>query len=155
MSRKVVEGEKQLTASVWIISNSNPKKLLLVHHKKMGKWQQPGGHVDLFENPVEAAVREVREETGLDIGFLLKQIRPIDEDASFLPIPDFFMEQTIFPNADQPKHFHLDINYVVRIPEQEVSLNEKETHGIGWFTKEEIAELQTHGDTKVIVEKLL
>ena len=38
---------------------------LLHHHKRLGRWLQPGGHVDAAETPWEAAVREVREETGL------------------------------------------------------------------------------------------
>lgn len=95
VGKRVLEGEKHFTASVWILNKSNPKKMLLVHHKKLGKWQQPGGHIEQFENAIETAVREVKEETGLDISFLLKQIRIIDKEGSFLPVPRFFMEQTI------------------------------------------------------------
>ncbi len=152
---KVIEGEKQYTASVWILSSSTPKKMLLIHHKKLGKWQQPGGHIERFENPVEAAVREVQEETGLNINFLLKEINYIDEDASFLPVPKFVMEQMIPSHKDQPKHFHIDINYVVEVDEQKFVFNKDETHDIGWFTKAEIANLPTHGDTKIVVDQIM
>jgi len=155
MKRKVIEGEKQYTASVWVLSKSNPRKMLLIHHKKLGKWQQPGGHIEQFENPIEAAVREVREETGLSINFLLNEIEYVDEDASFLPVPRFIMEQMIPAHADQPKHYHIDLNYVVEVEDQKFELNEIETHNIGWFSKEEISKLPTHGDTKVIVEELM
>lgn len=155
MKRKVIEGEKQFTASVWILSSDSPKKVLLIHHKKLGRWLQPGGHIERFENPLEAAVREVKEETGIDIGFLKDQVHFIDDNASFLPIPKFLMEQTIPAFEDQPKHYHLDINYLVEIPEQSLKLSEHESHDIGWFTKEEISKLPFYKDTKIIVEKLM
>ena len=152
---KVREGEKHFTASVWILSSESPKKMLLVHHKKLGKWQQPGGHIEQFENAIQTAVREVKEETGLDISFLLKQIRIIDEEGSFLPVPRFFMEQTIPANNEDPQHFHLDLNYVVEVPEQKIKHKNLEARNIGWFTKKEIQKLPTHADTKVIVAKLM
>ncbi len=152
---KVFEGEKHFTASVWILSSESPKKMLLVHHKKLGKWQQPGGHIEQFENPIETAIREIKEETGLDISFLLKQIRIIDEEGSFLPVPRFFTEQTILANNEDPRHFHLDLNYVVKVPEQKIKYNNLEARNIGWFTKEEIQKLPTHADTKVVVAELM
>jgi 8-oxo-dGTP pyrophosphatase MutT (NUDIX family) len=151
----VLPGEKQFTASVWILTRTHPKKILLVHHKKFDKWMQPGGHIERFENPVEAAIREVKEETGLDIHFLQKEILKGGEDAAFLPLPIFFMEQIIPSYKDQPAHFHLDINYVVEVSEQLIKHNIKESHAIGWFTKEEVQNLMTHSDTKDIVAKLM
>lgn len=41
-------------------------RVLLHRHKRLGRWLQPGGHLDAGEAPWEAAVRETREETGLD-----------------------------------------------------------------------------------------
>jgi 8-oxo-dGTP pyrophosphatase MutT (NUDIX family) len=153
--RKTFEGEKQFTASVWILNKTHPKKMLLIRHRKLGKWMQPGGHIEKFENPIEAAIREVFEETGLNIGFLADQIKKAENDASFLPIPKFFMEQKIPAYNDEPEHFHLDINYVVEVQEQRLKFNKKETHDIGWFTKEEIKKLPTHKDTKIVVNELM
>jgi 8-oxo-dGTP diphosphatase len=155
MNDQVLEGEKHFTASVWILNKGKPKKMLLVHHKKLGKWLQPGGHIERFENPVQAAIREIKEETGIDIGFLKDQVQIIDKDGGFLPIPKFFLEETIPANENRPMHYHLDINYVVEIKEQEIKHREDESHGIGWFTKEEILKLPIHEDTKVIVNKLM
>ncbi|MDO8594489.1 MAG: NUDIX domain-containing protein [bacterium] len=42
-------------------------KVLLRMHDKVKKWLGPGGHVELDEDPVEAAIREVKEEVGLDV----------------------------------------------------------------------------------------
>lgn len=152
---KVSEGEKHFTASCWIISTGSPKKILLIHHKKLGRWMQPGGHIERFENPVDAAIREVKEETGLDIGFLADGIQFIDSEGTFLTRPDFIMEQTIPAHGNQPLHFHLDINYVVSVAEQEKKHAIKESHGIGWFTKKEALKLKIHEDTRIIIKKLL
>jgi|SRR5271157_4471122 len=45
-------------------------KVLLVLHAKLGKWLFPGGHIELNETPDEAVIREVKEETGLDLELL-------------------------------------------------------------------------------------
>lgn len=154
-SMKVRQGEKHFTASVWITTNKKLKKILLLHHKKLNRWLQPGGHIEPFENPVDAAIREVKEETGLDISFLSKGIQVIDSEGTFLPRPEFIMEQTIPAHGKQPLHYHLDINYVVEIPEQEIKHNLKETLNLGWFTKEAALKLPIHQDTKLIIKKLL
>ena len=152
---KVREGEKHFTASVWITTNTTPKKILLIHHKKLNRWLQPGGHIEPFENPVDAAIREVKEETGIDVSFLSKGIVVIDPEGTFLPRPEFIMEQTIPAYGKQPLHYHLDINYVVEVPEQEIKRSINESHNIGWFIKKEALKLNIHRDTRVIIQKLL
>jgi 8-oxo-dGTP pyrophosphatase MutT (NUDIX family) len=151
----VVEGEKHFTASVWIISKGQPKKALLLHHRKHDKWLQPGGHIEKFENPVEAAIREVKEETGVDVSFLADKIEKLNVEASFLPIPRYLMEQVIPAHGDEPAHFHLDMQYVAEIEEQELLHNIRESHGIGWFTLEEVLKLPIYKDTGIILGKLL
>ncbi len=116
---------------------------------------QPGGHIEQFENPIEGAIREVAEETGIDISFLLNGIEKIDEEGKFLPTPQFLMEQSIPAHKNEPAHFHLDIQYVVEIDEEQATHNESESHDIQWFTKEEALKLPTHEDTKTVIEKLL
>lgn len=160
---KVVDGEKQFTASVWILTRSagsrqgksTPLKMLLVHHKKFNKWLQPGGHIERYENPIEAAVREVREETGLDIGFLMEQVRIIDHEGTFIPTPKYIMEQTIPAYGQEPLHYHIDVQYVIEVDEQELKHREEESHDIGWFSREEILKLPIHEDTRVVVEELM
>ncbi len=154
--RKVVAGEKHSTASVWIISKTTPKKILLVHHKKYNKWIQPGGHVEKHENPMEAAVREVEEETGIDISFITTNFKQTkDGITNFLKAPNFLLEQKISAHGQDPDHFHLDHQYVVEIGVQILIHNTKESMGIGWFTKNEALKLPIHEDTKIIIQKLL
>lgn len=152
--RNTVKGEKHFTASVWLRTKGPEKKVLLIHHKKMNSWVQPGGHIERFENPIATAIREVKEETGIDIGFLQKLIAPYDLLAKALPTPDFFLEEFIPERKDEPEHYHLDLMYVVDVPEQTVTLSEGESHEIGWFTEEEALALPMFKNTEVIIKKL-
>ncbi|HQU27046.1 MAG TPA: NUDIX domain-containing protein [Acidimicrobiales bacterium] len=56
-----------LTASAFVVSS---RGVVLHRHRRLGIWVQPGGHVDPGESPEAACVREVAEETGLDVGHL-------------------------------------------------------------------------------------
>lgn len=150
----VQKGEKHFTASVWILSRAKPKKMLLHFHKKLQRWLQFGGHIEKFENPAEAVVRETLEETGLNIDFLFEEIRRINEDGTFLPVPKFLMEQNIPAYGDEPQHFHEDFQFVVEVDEFE-PVSEHADGKIGWFTKEEILNLPIHDDTRVVVEELM
>lgn len=151
---KVFKNEKHFTSSVWIITKTKPKKVLLVFHKKFNLWIQPGGHIEKFENPVEAAIRETYEETGIDISFLNKKVKKM-KDSSFLPVPEFILEEKIPIFKDQPEHFHLDLMYVVTLTNPKYNQNKEETKGIGFFTKEEALQLPTYENTRFIIKELL
>ena len=56
--------EKHFTATVYIL---NDQKVLLHRHQKTGKYLPPGGHIEKNETPVEAALREVKEEAGIEV----------------------------------------------------------------------------------------
>lgn len=155
MTKSILPNEKHLTASILVVSRELPKKILLVHHKKYDLWIQPGGHVEQFENPIEAVVRETKEEAGIDVSFLLRKIEKIDELADFLPLPDFFLEESIPLHKNTPAHFHLDMLYKVELPLQEVQMAEKELHDIGWFSLEEADKMPMFENTKVIIRKIL
>ena len=58
--------ERQYCASAYTIDFKN-KKVLLMFNKKLNKWLQPGGHIEYTETPAETAIRETKEETGIDI----------------------------------------------------------------------------------------
>ncbi|MDO8599939.1 MAG: NUDIX domain-containing protein [bacterium] len=152
---RVTFGEKHFCSSVWILTKREPKKILLLHHKKLGKWQQPGGHIEKFENPIETAIREAREEAGINISFLSHLIKLVDKEGSFLPVPEFLMEQAIPEYQDVPSHFHLDLQYVVEIDEQKLIQNASESHNIGWFSKKEALALALHADSRVVIGQLL
>jgi 8-oxo-dGTP pyrophosphatase MutT (NUDIX family) len=146
--------EKQFNASALITTKGTPKKILLHHHKKAGTWLQPGGHIEHTENPIEAVIREVKEETGLDISQYFPTGEKTKESLS-LPVPRFVLEEEIAESATHPFHYHIDLLYHIEMDEQPVQLLEAESHAIGWFSKEEALQLPLFDNTKHMIEELL
>ncbi len=127
--RRIAEGH--LTGSALVVSASG-SQVLLLHHRKLGLWLQPGGHGDPGETTGEAvALREALEETGL-AGLALHPIapRPLDVDVHAIPA-----------HGNDPAHEHLDLRYLVIAPDAVAARhNPDESHEIRWFTW---AELET------------
>ena len=70
---------------------------VLLEHKRLGMWLQPGGHVDLGESPWDAALREAREETGLNVRFTEQPPRLVHVDV----------------HQGGRGHTHLDLRYLL------------------------------------------
>jgi 8-oxo-dGTP pyrophosphatase MutT (NUDIX family) len=85
-----------LCATAWVADGA-AGTVLLVRHRQLG-WATPGGHVELGEEPSEAAVRELREETGLDL-----VVRS--------PIPDVLHSCVFPPGPSGPAHWHHNLGY--------------------------------------------
>jgi 8-oxo-dGTP pyrophosphatase MutT (NUDIX family) len=94
-----------------------PRGVVLLRHKRLGMWLQPGGHVDAGESPWEAAVREAREETGLEIGFAGDVPRLVHVDV----------------HAGGRGHTHLDLRYLVDGGDADPAPPEGESQEIDWF----------------------
>lgn len=147
--------EKHNATTVYIITQEQPSRVLLLHHKKLNKWLPPGGHQERHENPYEAAIREVKEETGIDISNNLSTPQSLDARVLSLPLPMFILEEKIDAHKDQLEHFHIDMIYVVRVSHQQIIRQETESQDIGWFTQEEVEALDTFENVKSIVKTLL
>jgi len=119
--RRILEGH--LTGSAIIVSASGDSVLLL-HHRKLDRWLQPGGHADPGETTgEEVALRESVEETGLR-GLALHPTapRPLDVDVHDIPA-----------RKDEPAHEHLDLRYLVVAPDPAVlSPQIEELHALRW-----------------------
>lgn len=152
-SHQTKEGEKHCTASVYIISRELPRRVLLVHHKKFDMWVPPGGHKEPHENFYETAIREVKEEVGIDIMTYLSAPQILDDHACLLGAPAFILEERIAAHGNQPEHFHLDITYIVKIPFQR-AVHGDESHAIGWFTLEETQDLPIFTNVRKIIETI-
>jgi 8-oxo-dGTP pyrophosphatase MutT (NUDIX family) len=55
------------TVAIFVVQQA---QVLLVHYRALDKWLPLGGHIELDEDPEQAALREVREESGLDVELL-------------------------------------------------------------------------------------
>jgi 8-oxo-dGTP pyrophosphatase MutT (NUDIX family) len=143
--------KKHFCSSVIILSTSVPAKALLIHHKKFNAWMEPGGHMRPDENPVEAAIREVQEETGLDVTDYFDAGTKLDDRATLVPRPAYIAEEGIDEQTHEPAHHHIDLIYSIRIPEQPVKNEESKSHDIGWFTLEQMSQLPMLENVRVLI----
>lgn len=120
-SRENLEGH--ITASGLVIQNN---KVLLILHPHIKKWFQPGGHIDEGELPIEAAIREVYEETGLVCMSAIENPDPIDVDVHEIPANS---------SKNEGAHLHIDLLYQLKVLREEAPL-EKITKG--WFSFDQI-----------------
>ncbi len=120
------------TVSVFIV---NAGRVLLVHHKKLQKWLPVGGHVEIGENPEQAALREALEESGLEIELI--GARPPREfpGTTILTAPAYLDVHDIAGD-----HRHVGMIYFARSERAETRLAEAEHHDIRWFTPGELAD---------------
>ncbi|GGP09941.1 NUDIX hydrolase [Oceanobacillus neutriphilus] len=138
-SRKSLPGH--ITASAIILKESDPDYMLMMLHQNLKKWLQPGGHVDPGERPIESAVRELKEETGMDGGvdaadFLV----PLDIDIH--PIP-------ANPKKGEGDHQHYDFRYIVKVNTDVIPGN-IENNKVAWV---HIKNIDNTG-LKILIEKL-
>lgn len=111
-------------------------KVLLRVHDKLNIWLSVGGHIELDEDPVQAAVREVKEEVGLDIE--LYDEEGVDkfekEEETIIIRPQYISRHKITDT-----HEHVALIYFARSFTDKVKPSETEkSDGIKWFSKEEL-----------------
>lgn len=112
-------------------------KVLLVHHRELNAWLPVGGHVELDEDPEQAALREVREESGLEVE-LLGERPPVTGPGTRALIAPRFLD--IHRISDT--HEHVCLIYWARPREGRLTLAAAEHHAIRWCSAEELDRLQ-------------
>jgi 8-oxo-dGTP diphosphatase len=147
--------DKHFAATVFLVSTEPSPRVLLLFHKKLNTWLPAGGHQESDENPVEAAYREVLEETGIDISQYIPKIKQLDEHIKLLPRPDFLLEEEIPKHKEVPMHYHLDNIYVVRVPYKEPVIKPDEHTEVKWFSKDELSKLSLFINVRKITDEIL
>jgi 8-oxo-dGTP pyrophosphatase MutT (NUDIX family) len=107
-------------------------KILMIFHPILNKWLQPGGHVEPGEMPLEAAKREIVEETGIYCSahpWHQENIMPFDIDIHHIPVN---------PEKCELSHLHYDFRYLL-CPEN-MSVIKKDKHVTRWILTTEIEE---------------
>lgn len=132
---------RQFTATVYVIDN---QRVLLIYHRKLKKWLPPGGHLDPNEIPPDGARREVLEETGLEVELISQENVWIDRwNAKSFERPYMCLLEDVPERPEQPAHQHIDLIYVGRPIGGKEMQNLEETHGLRWFTLEEVDALDS------------
>ncbi|HZH44483.1 MAG TPA: NUDIX hydrolase [Lysobacter sp.] len=106
------------TASAWLVDRTGTR-LLMTHHRKLGRWLQLGGHADGERDLAAVALREAEEESGLR-GL---QVEPAIFDLDRHWIPE---------HNGVPGHWHYDVRYVVRCTAGEAFVVSDESHALAW-----------------------
>jgi len=112
-----------------VVVDPRAGRVCLVHHRKLGRWLQPGGHADEADGGSMAAtaLREAREETGLAVSHHAPGAAPLDVDVHVIPA-----------RRDEPEHRHLDVRFllVAEAPET-LAHDPAESHGARWLSWDE------------------
>ena len=88
-----------ITGSAWIVDLKR-EKVLLTHHHRLDKWMQLGGHADGDPDVLRVALREAREESGVE------EIRALSESIFDVDVHE------IPPRGDEPAHLHYDVRFL-------------------------------------------
>ena len=124
-SRRTFPGH--VTTSAFIMDRRG-RKSLLIHHRSLSRWLQPGGHYEAPDGLAASALREAAEETGLE-GLAADPWHdasglPIDIDSHLIPAR---------PDRNEPEHWHHDVRFVIRAGEgQEPRPDFSEVRGAEW-----------------------
>jgi 8-oxo-dGTP pyrophosphatase MutT (NUDIX family) len=130
-----------VVASAWVV-NAGRSRVLLHHHKRLGRWLQFGGHVDGTDpNALAAARRELEEESGLT-GAVSLGDAIFDLDVH--PIP---------ARAPEPAHLHFDVRFVFQADPAEAVAVSAESHALRWVDLDEVSGLTPERSVLRMVDK--
>lgn len=120
-----------LTASSWVVSPDR-KQVLLIYHNLYRSWAWMGGHADGDRDLCRVALRETREESGL-------------QDLTLVS-PDIFSLESLTVDGHEKRgkfvssHLHLNVTYLLEAdPRQPIRVKPDENSGVAWFPVEEVA----------------
>ena len=123
-----------VTGSAWIL-NADRTHALLLHHRKLNRWVQPGGHLDDTDaSPQAGAMREAREETGiLNLTFVDDAL--FDVDVHTIPA------RPARPGKPEmePAHLHYDARYLIIAKEGDVTISEESLEA-KWMSLQDLAQ---------------
>jgi 8-oxo-dGTP pyrophosphatase MutT (NUDIX family) len=117
-----------VTGSAWIVDKSR-NFVLMMHHRKLDKWFQPGGHCDGDNDVLRVAMKEAIEETGVaDIQVFSNEI--FDVDVHLIP-----------ERKDVVAHYHYDIRFLFEADKEISLVINEESNDLAWVKIDKVAEL--------------
>lgn len=139
-----IHKDYDFTVSAFVLHPSEPRLLFLLH-RKLGAWLQPGGHIELNEDPLMALHHELEEETGLhpeEYTFIEQEnyLTVISSSLKTLPRPFYFNVHNY-----NDTHKHIDIMYLLQAHTDRLTDNPDGAEKIAWLSTEDAAKLHNAG----------
>ncbi len=131
-------GPGHLTSSALVVE-AGAARVLLLHHRKLQRWFQPGGHADGEANLAASALREATEES--NIAGLVVYAPAIDLDI-----------HEVRPPGEVP-HDHLDVRYLVLAPAGAVAQHNHESTGQAWVAADELDRYEPDAGLRRLVRR--
>lgn len=111
-----------ITASAWLL-NKDKSHALLMHHSKLNKWFQLGGHCDGIADVLAVALKEAQEESGIEnIVPVSKKI--FDIDIHLIPA-----------NPREKEHYHYDVRFLLTVVGDEQVVQNSESKELRWIAQ--------------------
>ena len=134
------------TASVWLV-NEEHTKVLMAYHNIYNSWSWVGGHADGDTNLLQVALKEAKEETGLET------VRPVLEEIYSIEI--LGVPAHVKKGKHVTTHVHLNVTYLMEASESDLTrIKPDENSDIDWFELERAVEVSTEPEMKVVYQKL-
>lgn len=138
---------RHFTATAFVVNSK--RQTLLLWHKRLQRWMPPGGHVDADETPQDAARRECKEETGLDVqivGDAYDDLFVENRGEGHMLIKPIAMLLENIPASverNEPAHQHMDFLFIATPLDeaQALTLAEEEGSAMRWFARQDIEQL--------------
>lgn len=131
-----------VTGSAWVLNPARTHTLMM-HHRKIGLWLQPGGHADGDPDVLQVVLKETSEESGIP----LSRISLIDEDVFDVDI------HTVYPSQFDDRHEHFDVRFLLEIDDHLEIPGNTESHQIGWIALDEVSHFNNALSLRRMVQK--
>ncbi len=122
------------TVAIFVIHQA---KVLLIHHRNLNQWLPLGGHIELDEEPETAALREAKEESGLEVELLGERPPTTGPGTRALIAPRFLDIHRITDS-----HEHIGMIYWARPKSGRLALSASEHHDIRWCSAADLDRLE-------------
>jgi 8-oxo-dGTP pyrophosphatase MutT (NUDIX family) len=122
------------TVAIFVVRDG---KVLLIHHRQLDRWLPLGGHIELDEDPEQAALREAKEESGLDVELIGERPPTTGAGTRALIAPRFLDIHRITDT-----HEHIGMIYWARPLNGTLALAASEHHDIRWCAAQDLDPLQ-------------
>lgn len=111
------------TASAWLL-NKDGNNALLMHHAKLNKWVQLGGHCDGDHDVLRVAIKEAQEESGM------QHIVPVHHNIFDIDI------HLVPANPKEAAHYHYDVRFLLQVTSNETFVQNSESKELRWIGKD-------------------